>query len=115
MLSPGERSRPTVLDILAEKILRRVPDGPPPSAQSVVCYASGDVDEVTEPAGEVIRYTYDGLGRMVTGTEPGVTNRVTGAVHTAPSSPRTTPPADRPPRPRRAGSRSPTPTTTSGC
>ncbi|MEV0730194.1 LamG-like jellyroll fold domain-containing protein [Polymorphospora sp. NPDC050346] len=82
---------------------------PAGTAQSVVYYANGDVAEVTEPAGKVIRYTFDGLGRllteteitdtfpagltttytydalgrMVTETEPAVTNRVTGAVHTA--------------------------------
>jgi RHS repeat-associated protein len=36
----------------------------------------------TYPAGLTTSYTYDGLGRTVTKTEPGVTNRITGAVHT---------------------------------
>ncbi|GAA2707818.1 LamG-like jellyroll fold domain-containing protein [Micromonospora olivasterospora] len=77
--------------------------------QQVVYYASGDVAEVVEPGGKITRYAYDGLGRPVseteitntfpagltttrtfdkqgrplTETEPAVTNRVTGAVHTA--------------------------------
>ncbi|WP_434739682.1 LamG-like jellyroll fold domain-containing protein [Micromonospora sp. SH-82] len=77
--------------------------------QRVFYNASGDVAEVIEPSGKIIRYTYDGVGRVltetevttnhatglttgytydllgrpVTETEPGVTNRVTGAVHTA--------------------------------
>ncbi|MFC3503111.1 LamG-like jellyroll fold domain-containing protein [Micromonospora krabiensis] len=77
--------------------------------QTITYYASGDVAEVVEPGGKVTRFTYDGLGRVltetevtgsfpqglttshaydklgreVTETEPGVTNRVTGAVHTA--------------------------------
>jgi RHS repeat-associated protein len=40
--------------------------------------------EVTDtfPAGLVTRYSYDGQGRVVTQQEPPVTNRVTGAVHT---------------------------------
>ncbi|QLQ35328.1 LamG-like jellyroll fold domain-containing protein [Micromonospora robiginosa] len=37
----------------------------------------------TFPAGLVTRFEYDGLGRVVTRTDPAVTNRVTGAVHTA--------------------------------
>jgi RHS repeat-associated protein len=77
--------------------------------QRVVYFASGDVAEVIEPSGKITRYAYDGLGRPVseteitntfpagltttrtfdkqgrpvTETEPPVTNRVTGAVHTA--------------------------------
>ncbi|MGW0432571.1 LamG-like jellyroll fold domain-containing protein [Micromonospora sp. NPDC003197] len=77
--------------------------------QSVVYYANGDVAQVTDPAGKIVRYAYDGLGRVLTETEiteefpaglvtsytydrlgrqltetePAVTNRVTGAVHTA--------------------------------
>ena len=77
--------------------------------QSVVYYRSGDVAQVTDPAGKATRFTYDGLGRVlseiettdtfpsglttsytydkagrvVTQTEPPTTNRVTGAVHTA--------------------------------
>ena len=35
------------------------------------------------PAGLTTSYTYDKLGRVLTQTEPAVTNRVTGAVHTA--------------------------------
>ncbi|MBI3687533.1 MAG: discoidin domain-containing protein, partial [Actinobacteria bacterium] len=35
------------------------------------------------PAGVTTTYGYDGLGQVVTQTEPAVTNRVTGAVHTA--------------------------------
>ncbi|GAA0811418.1 LamG-like jellyroll fold domain-containing protein [Spirilliplanes yamanashiensis] len=76
--------------------------------QTVRYYATGDVAEVTDPAGKVTTFTYDGLGRRATQTEvtdthpqglvttytydamgraktvrdPGVTNRVTGAVHT---------------------------------
>ncbi|WP_430498449.1 LamG-like jellyroll fold domain-containing protein [Micromonospora trifolii] len=77
--------------------------------QTITYYASGDVAEMVEPGGKVTRYTYDGLGRLLTEselttsypaglttrheydrlgreiaeTEPGVTNRVTGAIHTA--------------------------------
>ncbi|MEV4760629.1 LamG-like jellyroll fold domain-containing protein [Micromonospora sp. NPDC049559] len=76
--------------------------------QSVVYYRSGDVAKVTDPAGKVTTFTYDGLGRVLTETEasdsdpaglttsyrydglgrvttqtePPVTNRVSGAVHT---------------------------------
>ncbi|HEV2372371.1 MAG TPA: LamG-like jellyroll fold domain-containing protein [Streptosporangiaceae bacterium] len=72
-------------------------------------YADGDVATITDPAGEVTRYTYDGLGRVLTKTvvsnsypngltthytyngqnqvltqtDPGVTDHVTGAIHTA--------------------------------
>ncbi|MEV4627811.1 LamG-like jellyroll fold domain-containing protein [Micromonospora sp. NPDC049523] len=77
--------------------------------QTVRYFASGDVAEVVDPVGKITRFTYDGLGRRltetditdtypaglttvntydrqgrrVTQTEPAVTNRVTGAVHTA--------------------------------
>ncbi|MEV4659073.1 LamG-like jellyroll fold domain-containing protein [Micromonospora sp. NPDC049301] len=77
--------------------------------QTITYYASGDVAEMVEPSGKITRYTYDGLGRLltetevtdshpaglttsheydrlgreITETEPGVTNRVTGAIHTA--------------------------------
>jgi len=77
--------------------------------QTVTYYRSGDVASVTDPAGKVTSFTYDGLGRVLTKTEtsdrfpagltsritydklgrivshtaPPVTNRVTGAVHTA--------------------------------
>ncbi|MFJ6166014.1 LamG-like jellyroll fold domain-containing protein [Micromonospora orduensis] len=80
--------------------------------QTITYYASGDVAEMVEPSGKITRYTYDGLGRLltetevtdshpaglttshtydrlsreITETEPGVTNRVTGAVHTARTS-----------------------------
>ena len=72
-------------------------------------YADGDVAQVTDPDGQVTQYTYDGIGRVlsktvisnsypnglvtsyaynemgqvVTETDPPVTDRVTGAVHTA--------------------------------
>ncbi|PZG00164.1 Teneurin-1 [Micromonospora deserti] len=77
--------------------------------QRITYFASGDIAEIVEPGGKITRYTYDGLGRVLTETEvtdtfpeglitsrtydklgrevtesePGVTNRVTGAVHTA--------------------------------
>ncbi len=77
--------------------------------QTVGYYRSGDVATVTDPAGKVTtftydgigqvlaetettetfpaglttRYSYDGAGRVVSQTEPATTNRVTGAVHTA--------------------------------
>jgi RHS repeat-associated protein len=77
--------------------------------QQVVYYATGDMARVTDPAGKVTFYTYDGLGRqltetvyterfplgltssytydgrgrVITQTDPGVLNRVTGATHTA--------------------------------
>ncbi len=77
--------------------------------QSVVYYRSGEVASVTDPAGKVTRFTYDGLGRVLSETEttdtfpaglttqyaydglgrvvsqtdPATTNRVTGAAHTA--------------------------------
>lgn len=76
--------------------------------QTVVYYRSGDVAQVTDPAGKVTRFSYDGLGqvlseteitdtfpsgltttyaydkagRVVSQSEPATTNRVTGAVHT---------------------------------
>ncbi|WP_396447698.1 LamG-like jellyroll fold domain-containing protein [Actinomadura sp.] len=72
-------------------------------------FHTGDVASVTDAAGKITRFTYDGLGRVLTSTEvsdtypaglttsytynkmgqvltktdPPVTNRVTGAVHTA--------------------------------
>ena len=72
-------------------------------------YADGDVAQVTDPDGQVTQYTYDGIGRVLTKTvvsdsypdglvtsytynqmgqvvteiDPPVTDRVTGAVHTA--------------------------------
>jgi YD repeat-containing protein len=72
-------------------------------------YLNGDVAQVTDPDGEVTKYVYDGLGRVTTKTvisnsfpnglttsysytldgqvatetDPGVTDGVTGAVHTA--------------------------------
>ncbi|GAA0378051.1 hypothetical protein GCM10009541_20670 [Micromonospora gifhornensis] len=80
--------------------------------QRIIYYASGDIAEVVEPGGKITRYAYDGLGRLltetevtdthptglvtsrtydllgreITETEPAVTNRVTGAVHTAHTS-----------------------------
>jgi len=79
------------------------------AVQQVTYFTSGDVAKVTDPAGKVTNYTYDALGRIVTSkevtstfptglttsytydsagrvaqrTNPSVTNRVTGAVHTA--------------------------------
>ncbi|WJK43714.1 polymorphic toxin-type HINT domain-containing protein [Solwaraspora sp. WMMA2056] len=79
------------------------------AVQTVEYYANGDLAQVTDPGGKVTRFTYDGLGRTLTETElsdtfpagltttytydaagrvatetaPAVTNRVTGAVHTA--------------------------------
>jgi large repetitive protein len=76
--------------------------------QTFAYYRSGDLAQTTDPAGLVTTYTYDGLGRLatrtvvsdtypagltttfrydalgrpVTQTDPAVTNRVTGAVHT---------------------------------
>jgi RHS repeat-associated protein len=73
---------------------------------------NGDVAQVTNPDGQVTKYTYDGLGRVTaktvtsnafpsgltttvaytpdgqvsTETDPGVTDRVTGATHTAQTS-----------------------------
>ena len=75
-------------------------------------YLDGDVAQVTSPDGQVTKYTYDGLGRMTattvisnsypngltttfayapdgevtTETDPAVTDRVTGAVHTTQAS-----------------------------
>src|SRR5581483_2162232 len=37
----------------------------------------------TTPPGQVTTATYDGLNQLTTQTDPPVTNRVTGAVHTA--------------------------------
>ncbi|ROO61349.1 YD repeat-containing protein [Micromonospora sp. Llam0] len=79
------------------------------AVQTVDYHANGDVAQVTDPSGKIDRFTYDGLGRTLTETElsdtfpagltttytydaagrvatetgPAVTNRVTGAVHTA--------------------------------
>ncbi|RZU50762.1 RHS repeat-associated protein [Krasilnikovia cinnamomea] len=78
------------------------------ATQTVTYFKSGDVAQVTEPNGKITKFTYDGLGqvlteteisgaypqglvstttydrmgRKVTETDPAVTNRVTGAVHT---------------------------------
>jgi RHS repeat-associated protein len=78
--------------------------------QTVVYYRNGDIATVTDPAGKVTSYTYDALGRasrttevtdrfpapglvessrydglnrVVSHTSPPVTDRVSGAVHTA--------------------------------
>jgi len=77
--------------------------------QTVHYYASGDLADLTDPAGKTVTFGYDGIGRLlteteytdtypdglvtshtydslgreVTLTEPTVTNRVTGAVHTS--------------------------------
>ena len=84
---------------------------PPRAARSPprLYYADGDVAQVTDPDGQRTVYAYDGLGRKIkqtvysdtypsglattytydangdlaTETDPAVTNRVTGAVHTA--------------------------------
>ncbi|WP_213013445.1 LamG-like jellyroll fold domain-containing protein [Paractinoplanes toevensis] len=91
------------------------PDGLPetvttPGGQTkqVVYFQSGDVAEIHEPNGKVTKFTYDGLGqvltetettadggdelvtthtydkmsREVTQTDPSTTNRITGGVHT---------------------------------
>ncbi|MBW8482523.1 LamG-like jellyroll fold domain-containing protein [Actinomadura parmotrematis] len=76
---------------------------------SIVYFRNGDVASVTDAAGKITKYTYDGLGRPLTSTEiadahplglvtshtydgmgqdltttgPPITNRITGAVHTA--------------------------------
>ncbi|WP_203833029.1 LamG-like jellyroll fold domain-containing protein [Actinoplanes regularis] len=75
--------------------------------QTILYYPNGDVAEATDPAGEVTRYEYDGLGRtvkeidvvkgvpgatvgythdrqdrVVTVKDAAITNAVTGAVHT---------------------------------
>ncbi|MEV5752124.1 LamG-like jellyroll fold domain-containing protein [Actinoallomurus sp. NPDC052308] len=76
---------------------------------TVTYFHNGDVASVTDPDGQVTNFTYDGLGRVLTRTvvsdsypnglttsyeyngvdqptketDPPVTNRVTGAVHTA--------------------------------
>jgi len=78
------------------------------ATQTVSYFRSGDVAQVTEPDGKITKFTYDGLGqvlteteitaaypdglvtshtydrmgREVTQTDPPATNRVTGAVHT---------------------------------
>jgi RHS repeat-associated protein len=82
------------------------------SVQSVSYNHDGDVAQTTDAAGQVTRYAYDALGRVagttavsdsypaglttsyvyngvgepVTETDPPITNRVTGAVHTARTS-----------------------------
>ncbi|RKE06352.1 LamG-like jellyroll fold domain-containing protein [Catellatospora citrea] len=81
---------------------------PSGATQHVTYYASGDVATVTDPAGKVTSYEYDGLGRVIERTnqiagqpdqvvlfaydkqsrlrqttEPEVTNQVTGAAHRA--------------------------------
>jgi large repetitive protein len=82
------------------------------AVQKIEYYGNGDVARVTTPAGKVTSYTYDNLGRkltekdvtdtfpsgrtttfsydglarVLTQTDPPVTNRVTGAVHTAQTS-----------------------------
>ncbi|GAA4235731.1 hypothetical protein GCM10022254_43610 [Actinomadura meridiana] len=82
----------------------------PGGAANTISYLhTGDVASVTDAAGKVTRFTYDGLGQLLTATEvtdayptglttsytygdlgqvltqtdPPVTNRVTGAVHTS--------------------------------
>jgi len=81
---------------------------PSGAVQKIDYYASGDVGRVTTPAGKVTTYAYDKLGRktseretttsfpnglltyytyddadrVLVQTDPAVTNRVTGAVHT---------------------------------
>jgi YD repeat-containing protein len=82
------------------------------ATQTVEYFSNGGVARITDPAGKVTTFTYDGLGRVVTKTDttgafstgltttiaydkssrvvsetsPAVTNRVTGAVHTAVST-----------------------------
>ncbi|HUZ38225.1 MAG TPA: LamG-like jellyroll fold domain-containing protein, partial [Streptosporangiaceae bacterium] len=82
---------------------------PAGGATTTQYYSNGDVAQVTDPDGLVTKYTYDGVGRVLTKTEisssypggltttyaydqmgevvtetdPPVTDRVTGAVHTA--------------------------------
>lgn len=76
--------------------------------ETLTYYSDGDVATITDPAGEQTAYAYDGLGRVITKTvhisgsqplvtsftyngqsqvltqtDPGVTDHVTGAVHTA--------------------------------
>ncbi len=77
--------------------------------QTTVYYHNGDIAQVTDAAGQVTRYSYDnlgrpvastvisnaypaglttsftfdGLGQVLTETDPPVTNQVTGAIHTA--------------------------------
>jgi RHS repeat-associated protein len=79
------------------------------AVESIGYYSDGDVASVTDPAGEVTKYSYDALGRVIaktvvsdtypgglvtsysyngagqvlTETDPRVTDHVTGAVHTA--------------------------------
>jgi RHS repeat-associated protein len=78
------------------------------AVQAISYFHNGDVAQVVDPAGLTTKYTYDGLGRtltktvvsdtfpvglataytydglgqVVSETEPAITNRVTGAVHT---------------------------------
>ncbi|GAA1380935.1 LamG-like jellyroll fold domain-containing protein [Catellatospora chokoriensis] len=89
--------------------LPRTVTTPGGAVQTVEYLISGDVAKVTDPAGLVTKYTYDQLGRKITETEvnksfpagvttsytydkgnrirtqtdPAITNRVTGAQHTA--------------------------------
>ncbi|MCP2323337.1 RHS repeat-associated protein [Hamadaea flava] len=82
---------------------------PSGAIETIEYYPNGDVGRVTTPAGKVTTYTYDNLGRklseaevtstfatgltttytyddagrVLTQTDPPVTNRVTGAVHTS--------------------------------
>jgi len=79
------------------------------ATETITYYSGGDPATLTDPAGEVTSYSYDGLGRVtaktavsssypngltttytydghgrvLTETDPGVTDHVTGAVHTA--------------------------------
>ncbi|MDI1461343.1 ricin-type beta-trefoil lectin domain protein [Catellatospora sp. KI3] len=82
---------------------------PTGTSQSLAYYQSGDLASITDPSGMVTEYTYDGMGRIIvktdrtstnpagltttftydkqsrvlTQTQPPVTDRITGATHTA--------------------------------